>query len=45
MNHHILNFSKTEYFDIANVIMRDFLDENKTQSIIDLNESKGVFKK
>ena len=45
MNHHILNFSKTEYFDIANVIMRDFLDENKTQSIIDLNECKGIFKK
>ena len=45
MNYHIQNLAKTYYFDIANVIMRDFLDENKTQSIIDLNESKGVFKK
>lgn len=44
MNDHIENLAKTNYFHLVNVIMRDFLDENKTQSIIHLNETKGLFK-
>lgn len=40
---YIENLAKTEYFSLINVIMRDFIDETKTESIIKLNESKGLF--
>lgn len=43
MSAHIENLAKTHYFDVVNVIMRDFIDENKTTSIINLNKSKGLF--
>lgn len=40
----IESLPRREYFSDINVIMRDFLDEAKTKSILDLNADKGLLR-
>ena len=44
MNVFIENLPQQDYFSDINVIMRDFLDETKVESIVKLNASKGLLK-
>ena len=44
MDNYIKNLANLNYFSEINVIMRDFLDENKANSIINLNYEKGIMK-
>lgn len=44
MENYIKNLANLNYFLEINVIMRDFLDENKANSIINLNYEKGIMK-
>ncbi len=44
MNAFIENLPQQDYFSDINVIMRDFLDEAKVESIVKLNASKGLLK-
>lgn len=44
MNVFIENLPQQDYFSDINVIMRDFLDETKVESIVKLNALKGLLK-